>query len=166
MIGKTELDRVLFLISWWLAAIKSHNAIGFFDINKAAEGVALALLNEIYDFQLVNLNYEKNNYPGIDLGDKTNKIGFQITSRRDAWKIKESLEKFVLGPNETYYNGIRFLILTQKSKIQLNKDKYQEICPNFDPDEHILNADDLIKKSAGHTTQIGRNSIASKRYCK
>ena len=146
MIGKQELDRVLFLISWWLSAIKSHNAIGFFDINKIAEGVALKLLNEIYCHQLENLNCEKHNYPGIDLGDKTNKIGFQITSRRDARKIKESLEKFMQRPNIIYPNGIRFLILNQESKPLLIKEKYKKICPIFNPDKHILNANDLIKE--------------------
>jgi WD40 repeat protein len=146
MIAKTALDRVLFLISWWLAAIKFNNAIGFFDINKVAEGVALKILNEIYDYRLENLNYEKNNYLGIDLGDKTNKIGFQITSRKDARKIQESLGKFVKEPIEIYSNGIRFLILSQERKPQLVREKYQKICPGFDPERHILNADDLIEE--------------------
>lgn len=146
MIGKTELDRVLFLISWWLTAIKSHNAIGFFDINKVAEGVALKLLNEIYDYQLENLNYEKSNYPGIDLGDKARRIGFQITSRRDARKIRESLAKFADGPTKTYSSGICFLILNQEKKPQLKKENYQEICPNFEPAKHIFNANDLIEE--------------------
>jgi hypothetical protein len=110
MIGLEELKRVLSLISWWLTTIKSHNAVGFFDINKLAEGVALKLLNEISDYQLENLNYEKINYPGIDLGDKINKIGFQVTSRNDSRKIYDNLEKFAKGPAKIYPNGIRFLI--------------------------------------------------------
>ena len=76
--------RVLDLIPLWLSTIKSHNVAGFFDKNKLAEGVALKLLNEIYGYNLENLNYEKNNYPGIDLGDKINKIGFQISTRKDS----------------------------------------------------------------------------------
>ena len=62
---KKELDRVLFLISWWLCTFKSQNAI-FFDDNKVVEMMALKMIKEIYDYQLKNLNYEKNNYPGID----------------------------------------------------------------------------------------------------
>jgi hypothetical protein len=116
MIGLEELNRVLSLLSWWLMTIKSHNAVGFFDITKVAEGVALKLLNEIYDYQLENLNYEKSNYPGIDLGDKTNKIGFQVTSRKDSRKIYDNLEKFAKGPAKIYPNGIHFLILNQGKK--------------------------------------------------
>jgi WD40 repeat protein len=145
MIELTELSRVLSLISWWVDTIKSHNAVNFFDINKVAEGVALKLLNEIYDYQLVNLNYETSNYPGIDLGDNINKIGFQITSRKDSRKIKESLKKFSKGPNRIYSNGIRFLILNRQSKPHSKKGKYQDYYSNFVPSEHILNADDLIK---------------------
>ena len=146
MIGNTELDRVLFLISWWLTAIKSHNAINLYDINKIAEGVALKVLNEIYDLQLENLNYERRNYPGIDLGDKAEKICFQITSSKSIRKIRKNLKTYVRGLHKIYSNGIRFLILSQDKKPVLNKDMYQEICPNFEPDKHIVNADDLIKE--------------------
>jgi len=67
-----------------------------------AEDLSRSLLNEIYDYQLENLNYEKNNYPGIDLGDKENNIGFQVTSRRDIRKIQDSLEKFKKIGHEDY----------------------------------------------------------------
>ncbi len=147
MLKEIEIKETINLITWWIAEIKANNYIGFYDINKVTEDLAMKLLNEIYDYQLENLNYEKNNYPGIDLGDKTNKIGFQITSRKDTRKIRESMEQFVKGPNEIYSNGIRFLILNQDNKPQLSKDKYQEIHSNFDPEKHILNADDLIEET-------------------
>ena len=146
MIGLEELNRVLSLLSWWLMTIKSHNAVGFFDINKVAEGVALKLLNEIYDYQLENLNYEKSNYPGIDLGDNINKIGFQITSRNDSRKIYDNLEKFVKAPAKIYSNGIRFLILSQGKKPRMKENIYKKIYPDLRPEQHILNADELIKK--------------------
>jgi hypothetical protein len=146
MIGLEELNRILSLISWWLMTIKSHNAVGFFDINKVAEGFSLKLLNAIYGYSLENLNYNQNNYPGIDLGDEINKIGFQITSRNDARKLQESLKKFSNGASKTYCNGIRFLILSQEKKSRLSKKKYREIYSGFNPDLHILNANDLIQE--------------------
>jgi hypothetical protein len=146
MAGLEDLNRVLFLISWWITTIKSNNAVGFSDINRVAEGVALKLLNEIYGYQLENLNYEKSNYPGIDLGDKKNKIAFQITSRKDIQKIKDNLRKFARGSNETYNNGIYFLILNHEKKPQLSKEKYKKIYSDFDPDQHILNGTDLVRE--------------------
>jgi tetratricopeptide (TPR) repeat protein len=146
MVMKQELDRVLFLISLWVATIKSNNAVGFFDINKVSEGVALKLLNEIYEYNLENLNYEKINHPGIDLGDKTNKIGFQITSQKDSRKIEKNLRTFVKISLKDYSNGIRFLILNQEKKPRLKKEKYKNIYPGFDHEQHILTANDLIKE--------------------
>jgi len=108
--------------------------------------VALKLLNEIYDLKLENLNFEKANYPGIDLGDKFNKIGFQITSRSDSRKILESLEKFSKGPNRIYTNGIRFFILNNLKKPQPKIEKYQDYSPYFKIREDILNVSDLEKK--------------------
>jgi ligand-binding sensor domain-containing protein len=146
MNGQDDMNRVWKLISLWLTNIKVHNAVGFFDINSLAEGLAVKLLNEIYGYNLENLNYEKNNYPGIDLGDKIDKIGFQISTRKGPRKFFESLEKFAKGPHKTYINGIRFLILTQEKKPRLNKKKCKEIYPAFDPDRHILTANDLLKE--------------------
>jgi tetratricopeptide (TPR) repeat protein len=146
MIGSNELDNVFSLIGWWLNTIETNNAVGFFNINKIAEGLALKLLNEIYGYCLENLNYEQINYPGIDLGDKVNKIAFQITSRKDSQKIEKDLTIFAKEHKNIYYNGIRFLILSQEKKPQLSKEKYQEIYPPFDPDKHILTAKDLIKE--------------------
>ena len=145
MSRQEDFIRVLDLISLWLTKIKSHNAAGFFDINRLAEGVAQKLLNEIYGYDLENLNYDKKHYPGIDLGDKIKKIGIQISTRKDSRKFMDSLRKFANGPNKTYSNGIRFLILRQEKKPQLNKKKYKQIYPDFDPDQHISTADDLLQ---------------------
>jgi hypothetical protein len=139
-----DIKRVSELISLWVTKIKINNYVNFYDINKVAEDLSLKLLNEIYDYNLENLNDEKVNFPSIDLGDKVKKIAFQITSRKDVKKIHESLQKFAKGPNKTFFNGIRFLILTQDRKPRLKKEKYQSIYPNFDPQLHIFNVGDLI----------------------
>ena len=41
------------------------------------------LLNLTYDYELENLNREKMNYPGIDLGDRYDRVAVQITSEPD-----------------------------------------------------------------------------------
>jgi hypothetical protein len=161
MRGEDDLKRVIELITWWVLQVKSNNCVDFFDINRVSEDLALKLLNEIYGYQLENLNYTKANYPGIDLGDKTNKIGFQITSRRDSRKFTESLEKFSKGPHEIYSNGIRFFILSQEKKPGLSKKKYAKIYPGFDPVNHILTINDLIRgiQSKYDTDRVRFNKI-------
>ena len=159
---ENDLKRVIELITWWVLQVKSNNCVDFFDINRVSEDLALKLLNETYGYHLVNLNYTKANYPGIDLGDKINQIGFQITSRRDSEKFKESLEKFSKGSHEIYSNGIRFLILSIVDKRpKLSKKKYTKIYPDFDPVNHILTINDLIKDihSKYDTDRVGFDKI-------
>ncbi len=145
MAMKDEIDRVIKLVSLWVTEIKANNYLDFYDINKVAEDLAVKLLNEIYNLQLINLNEEKPNYPGIDLGDKINKIAFQVTSRSDPGKIQESLETFVKKDKTIYSNGIRFLILNEV-KPKLSGKKWQAIDSDFKPSEHIITHNDLIKE--------------------
>ena len=159
---ENDLKRVIELITWWVLQVKSNNCVDFFDINRVSEDLALKLLNETYGYHLVNLNYTKANYPGIDLGDKINQIGFQITSRRDSEKFKESLEKFSKGSHEIYSNGIRFLILSIVDKRpKLSKKKYTKIYPDFDPVNHILTINDLIKVVSYHQFCYANSNLSS-----
>jgi hypothetical protein len=143
MAMKDEIDRVLKLVSLWVTEIKANNHLDFYDINKVAEDLAMKLLNEIYNLQLINLNEEKPNYPGIDLGDKVNKIAFQVTSRNEPKKIQENLETFVKKDKTIYSNGIRFLILNEV-KPKLTGKKWQGFHADFNPSEHIITHNDLI----------------------
>ncbi|UCH95259.1 MAG: toll/interleukin-1 receptor domain-containing protein [Candidatus Aminicenantes bacterium] len=144
-----DFQRIKRLISRWITEIRLHNAVDFYDINRVSEDIARQLLNKIYNYNMSNLNDdEQRNYPGIDLGDKKNKISFQITSRSDAIKIKDCLQKFKEKGAEKYSNGIRFLILSDK-KPKFNKTQkkaLKEIYPNFNPEEHILTIVDLVQE--------------------
>ena len=95
MKNTNEINKAIRLLSIWLIEIKMSNAISFYDINKVSENLCQKILNKLYGYSLKNMNYEKSNFPGIDLGDDTNSlIAFQITSRKDSCKIKESLKIF------------------------------------------------------------------------
>jgi hypothetical protein len=140
-----EVKRVIELISLWITKIKGNNHLDFYDINRVAEDLARQLLNEIYDLKLRNLNEEKRNHPGVDLGDDKNKIAYQITSQSRPRKIQESLESFAREDKKKYFNGIRFLLLNER-KPKLTGTKWQEIDPDFNPREHIVTYLDLVKK--------------------
>ncbi|NIM15373.1 MAG: SMEK domain-containing protein [Candidatus Aminicenantes bacterium] len=142
-----EFKRIHRLISRWVTEIRLNNALDLYDINRIAEDIARCLLNEIYNYNLVNLNYEQRNYPGIDLGDKENKTGFQITSRGDAGKIRDCLQKFKKKGTKKFSKGIRFLILkNEKLKFSEKQEKvFKDIYPGFDPAKHILTVVDLTR---------------------
>ncbi|MCP4151232.1 MAG: SMEK domain-containing protein [bacterium] len=143
--SQEEIERISELLARWLARVRILNKMGLFHINIHAENIAVKLLNEIYDYNLENLNKEKSNFAGIDLGDKVTKIAFQVTSRKDVKKIKDNLKTFAEGDLKNIYsNGIRFLILNQDKPGKSNA--YQKIYPAFDQEAHFLNDGDLARE--------------------
>ncbi|MBQ7921447.1 MAG: SMEK domain-containing protein [Clostridia bacterium] len=113
---KKIADKLAFLES----KLKRYGDLHLYDENIAMEDVVCHLLNLIYGYKLVNLNIQKENYPGIDLGDTTNRIAVQVTSDNSRDKVKETIRKFqeneyasqydrliifVLGPRKTFTKG-------------------------------------------------------------
>ena len=139
-------SEIIGLLAQWIAEIKIHNANTSYDINSKSEDLACSLLNEIYDYQLVNLNTKKHNFPGIDLGDEAKSLlAFQITSRTDSSKIIESLKIFVNNNyDKRFQNGIRFLILSEE-KVKLGRKNPRAIYPAFNKEKHIITIKELSK---------------------
>ncbi|HLP89004.1 MAG TPA: SMEK domain-containing protein [Nostocaceae cyanobacterium] len=85
------------------------------DLNIYLENFFKDILNEILDINLVDLNSERSNMPGLDLGDTSKKIAFQITSQKTSAKINETL-KAVLDNDIPEYQEIYILIIGDKQK--------------------------------------------------
>lgn len=111
-------QQLLIEISELLARFKAQvnilNAGSLFDVNVISEDFLIPLLNEIYDYELVNANQNIKNYPGIDLIDEKNKIGFQITSTNSFQKIKSTLDKIIKHKIYTKVNECFILIISEK----------------------------------------------------
>ena len=142
-----QVEDVIARISWWVTTIALSNKISYQDINKQSESFALELLNLIYDLKMLDLNDEKTNFPGLDIGDATAKIAFQITSRTDTAKVIGTLGKVIKYKHEQRFpNGIRFLILRDGEKISFKTDKSDptKILSTFDESKDIIYPSDLI----------------------
>ena len=87
-----------------------------FDLNKVCEDFFCKLLNEIYGYSLTNLNAERSNQPGIDLGDEGRSIAFQITSQSDSSKVNDTLEK-ISDEQFAKYSGNQDFHYWTKTKI-------------------------------------------------
>ncbi|MFL0196032.1 SMEK domain-containing protein [Clostridium sp. WILCCON 0269] len=145
MYKERELKEVVGLITRWIGEIRLNNFINLYDINKLSEGLALKLLNILYSYELVDLNSDIRNVCAIDLGDEQSKIAFQVTSRVDSKKIKDTLEKFVNNElDKKYENGVRFLILNFQ-EVKLGKYKYNQIYFKFNKSEDIITDKKLIR---------------------
>ncbi|RAT96989.1 SMEK domain-containing protein [Brevibacillus sp. Leaf182] len=118
MLNRQKEDmRIAELLAVWAAKIKISSYSSYFDINKVSEGLVLKLLNLIYEYELVDLNHNSINYPGIDLGDQTIAgIAIQVTSQMDNKKIKHTLAMFnKYNLLSSYPNGlIIFVLSTEK----------------------------------------------------
>jgi len=151
----TQMIKARDLLVSWVRKIELSSAIDFYDINKVAENLCANLLNEIYDYQLINLNTEQRNFPAVDLGCDVQKIAFQISSTKDInRKINDTLDKFVKNKLQNRFScGVRFLFLSTDKAPKLtdaNTKKYQGIYSSFD-DKHlltlqVLTLQDLIQK--------------------
>jgi len=87
------------------------------DINKDAETILIPLFKEIHGYtDLININYaeDDNNYPGIDLGDETARVTFQVTATRTLTKVQHTLRQFVKYEQYKKYDRLIIYILTEK----------------------------------------------------
>jgi len=147
-----DLKDIYRLLGSWITEIRLEKAVKYLDINKVSEGFAMKLLNLIYDYNLVDLNDIKEDFPGLDLGELDgSKIAFQVTSRTDTAKVISSL-KTVIAENhhETFTGGIKFLILAEGEKIKFPKTSDPTVLlQNFDINSDIVYPENLSKAIEG-----------------
>jgi hypothetical protein len=116
--------------------------LGLTDLNRYLEDFFKDVLNTILKKDLVNLNQDRNNTPGLDLGDKFGKIAFQITSQKSSRKVNETLKK-ITGKQAEEYSHIKVLIIGSKQdKYSLDLDLCDQLC--FSQDD-IWDITDLCK---------------------
>jgi hypothetical protein len=144
--AQQELDEVNKYLVNWITEIAVHNALTFYDINKVSEGTAMRLLNLLFGWNLLDLNDEHQNFPGIDLGDKeSSKIAIQVTSRTDTQKIKSTLQAFQNRDYlKTFPNGLRFLLLSDQKRPVLSAKALAPYQHFFYPQKNTLLVQDLL----------------------
>lgn len=145
MLKESEIIKeIIDLISREKLNIQSQCKIGLFDDNKYWENVIRNLFNNVYGYDLKNLNHEKINYPGIDLGDEEMGLGIQVTETKTSAKVIHSLD--AVYENEVYLKYPHFSMFVLGDKQQsytIDMTKYQGkiiFCPESD----IFDFQDLI----------------------
>ena len=157
---KKSQDRISKLMALFVLRVKGEGKTGRTDINRISENILVQLLSEIYGHtELKNLNVsEGSNFPGIDLGDKKAKTAYQITSRSDSQKIKDTLRTFVDDKLYEEYDRLVIYILTEKQKRYQGRG-FDEIIQgkfSFDRKNDILDYRDLLKEISGFSLEQSR----------
>ena len=123
--------------------IKSKNSLNLTDDNIHMQRFVGDVLNMVYGYNLVNLNKDGQNFPGIDLGDVKHSVGFQLTSTKTGQKIKDTLKKCNNNPCCHIYKTIKFFVLTEKQNDYSGK--FETGIFSFNPKSDVLDFDDLYK---------------------
>ncbi len=95
--------------------IDAHNRAGLFDINSLSEDVLIPVFRDVFKAPFLrNLNKERRNYPGLDLGDDQARIAFQVTADNTIGKIKDTLQKIVSNRHDLRYDTFYVYLLKGK----------------------------------------------------
>lgn len=152
-----SLDRILELFLIFRTEVQAQNQTGQYDINRLAEDVLVPVFRDAFGCPFLrNLNRERQNYAGIDLGDDQARVAFQVTSEAGIDKIKDTLQKVVAHKHYLRYDTVYVFILTEKQK-RYSKKALQEITKGhfeFDPAVHIIDASDVRARVAGLDLEI------------
>ncbi|RWA98281.1 SMEK domain-containing protein [Mesorhizobium sp.] len=124
--------------------VSTRGRLGLTDLNKHAEDFFKTILNHLFSYSLKNLNAERSNAPGLDLGDEANGVAFQVTAERTSAKVNDTLAKLSAG-QITAFPRIRVLMIAGK-QASYTLDAAQCARVGFEVGD-IWDIDDLCKRS-------------------
>jgi hypothetical protein len=123
--------------------VLTRSKLGLTDINKHAEDFFKTILNNLLWLSLVNLNADRSNEPGLDLGDKTSGVAFQITGTRTSEKVNATLKRLSDDQIKAYPKIRVLMIAGKQSSYTLDP----ALCARASFSENeIWDIDDLCKR--------------------
>lgn len=125
--------------------VKMRTGCGLTDLPVYAENFVRDILNIVIGAKFENLNKDRSNEPGLDLGDRTMKVGIQVTATANSEKVKNTLKKITPAQAEVYDKVIVLIIgkkqgsYTIPNTIKKRKFKFSE--------DDIWDLGDLVRKA-------------------
>ncbi len=143
-------NRIRDRLAYLSATVKAASAMGQIDIHRLSETVICPVLRIILDLpDLRNLNSEKRDSPGIDLGDPTAGVGIQVTVRANASKIHKTIRTCIQNDVYHQYPHLRFFVLTEKQTVyRLNFERDLDGKLIFDPRADVLDYTDILRDAS------------------
>jgi hypothetical protein len=158
-----HFEEIIENLNCFRSEIKSLSDLGLFNQNKHSENFLRDILNFTYGYELENLNKKSHNFPGLDLGDESEGVSYQITATKTSAKVDNTLKKCLDHKHYEKFKEINVFILTSK---QDSYTLHTETNPHFDfdPKSNILDWDDLykaIEQLSGEVIEQLRNYIVN-----
>lgn len=98
--------------------IESRGKLNLLDLNLHSENFYLQFCNELFGWQLKNMNTVKQNTEAIDLIDHASKLVVQVSAMATKQKVESALTK-----NLSAYNGYRFKFISIAKDASALRDK-------------------------------------------
>lgn len=117
---KPEVQKdIINTLTTMTSGVANENAVGFFDSNRAAQDFFVGLFDLMFGYKNLDdldIAHDTTSFPAVDIGDSTEGIAIQITSRTDREKITHTLETFIKnGLQETYPRLIICMLGTKEN---------------------------------------------------
>jgi tetratricopeptide (TPR) repeat protein len=144
------------------ADIAADTTAGQYDVNTQAEHLLIPILNAAFGLNLINLNREQANYPGLDLGDRQGRRAFQVSATTELEKVKDTLQKVVQYGQYRDFDTIQLLLLQPKQK-GYSATAIASIVGNrfaFDPRKDILDLNNVYEAFVQHPDNAVLKAIA------
>ena len=142
---KAYIDRIIRELAIAQTEIEYQCRLGIYDDVHYWEEIAKGLLNRCYGFHLVNLNEEKKNFPGIDLGDRGRGIGVQVTAEKGSAKLNDTIQTMIGKKVYEEFPHLIFFVLGRKQKKYTVTQNVQTLL-DFDEEKDILDFGDIMEK--------------------
>nr|WP_314439032.1 SMEK domain-containing protein [uncultured Brevundimonas sp.] len=130
--------------------IRAQNAIGRFDINSTTEDFLVPILKVVFSCpDLTNQNQIQQNFPAVDLGCRTTRISFQVTTDATSAKIIKTLEKFKQHGLDAHFDSAYVITITEKQEnytAQALDAAISALSIEFSKLDHILDLEDILSR--------------------
>jgi hypothetical protein len=130
-------------LAWIKTTCELQGQMKLFDDHLQAQPFFRRVLNVAYGLQLEVMDRIRPNYPAIDLGDRTNRVAFQVTTERRADKVQHTLDKFVEYGLHRDFDLLRILIIGEPQATYKKVVIPEELA--FDCGRDILGISKLVK---------------------
>lgn len=152
---KESAERIGYIVDYLTSyeqKISALNRNGLYDAAALYEMFAIEICNLWFGQTFLNLNFNKSNYPYVDLVSKDSRIYVQVTTQKNIpLKIKETLEKLrdSKRAERESVEVLYFFILDNPSiaNIQNFSEEKQIGSISFDAEKHLITLDKIINRA-------------------
>jgi len=153
----SNIDYIIYKLSVLATEIEQRGKLNLLDLHRHSEDFYAHFCNELFGWQLRNLNAIKANAEAIDLIDHTNKIVAQVSATATKGKVESALTKDLSAYAEYTF---KFISISKDASDLRNKNfaKPHKLC--FDPQCDIHDITSILNHISGLGADEQRHIVA------